>query len=692
MNKLPKVQTKCIKKEVLWDYFKGICQENSHKIERIFDISDLKSLAFILKFSSDAGIKEIPYYNKLLKHIESEFDIFGAYALSYILPTNQESFNSQNQVAMFFNKNPDVLQKNMEFFTCLYDTFFKFRFMFTKGQLEYIKSAFEDIPSISLRHRIKGYEDLQLKSFNSLLKECSHSEARATANTELDIDLPKSYNIDYDFQSKLVMIKNEATNRTIIIHSSQNFTEESVNFGKKLIDAFSPEVLFCELPPKLIEIEQRDIKNNTAEQSISLDDLDLFLESPSTSKRQGMHSDPRLASEGSNLQGGRILKTLEILQGEALQHHFENTILDSLSEINDEEETVNLKISEDQYPLDMETFVYYFAKKFQGEVVFSDLHEDEQAHNFISSTLDKKRHQIKHFIKWTTTLSTASWYLNVVNSGCHKCNVFFNKGNLPQNPIPITALTSQKFMSNELREKLMAFQICKFMQDPKYNKTSQEDKTHLLAFVRDLNYLKVAKYTSNFLSNPAAIEEFQQEFIEKYRCDNPSSSVWNDSNIFDSSYRQSMVKKWALYNSLIQSPENSTPYFKITELDKLNTEIYLLKAFKKQNLAEHLTDIRKAEVFLQEEDLEKDLISEMTAVKNPQNDYQFAQNEFLKEKYNKDGGVASCPSLSYLQSKVNTQVSKEQAFKEAGDCLAQLGDQRDEFDPVILDYESDPEY
>lgn len=51
------------------------------------------------------------------------------------------------------------------------------------------------------------------------------------------------YSIDFDFQNKLVLIKDENLNKTVVIHSTTNFTEDSINFGKKLIDVFTPEVL-----------------------------------------------------------------------------------------------------------------------------------------------------------------------------------------------------------------------------------------------------------------------------------------------------------------------------------------------------------------------------------------------------------------------------------------------------------------
>lgn len=72
------------------------------------------------------------------------------------------------------------------------------------------------------------------------------------------------------------MIKNEKENKLMIIHKTTNFVEMDVTFGKKLIDVFHPDALFLEIPPITHLIDEQEIKNQTAEDSISLDDLDLF--------------------------------------------------------------------------------------------------------------------------------------------------------------------------------------------------------------------------------------------------------------------------------------------------------------------------------------------------------------------------------------------------------------------------------
>jgi hypothetical protein len=72
------------------------------------------------------------------------------------------------------------------------------------------------------------------------------------------------------------MIKNEKENKLIIVHKTSNFSDNEITFGKKLIDVFHPDALFLELPPVTHQMSENEIKDQTAEESISLDDLDLF--------------------------------------------------------------------------------------------------------------------------------------------------------------------------------------------------------------------------------------------------------------------------------------------------------------------------------------------------------------------------------------------------------------------------------
>ncbi|CAI2358907.1 unnamed protein product [Moneuplotes crassus] len=699
MNRVSKIRSKCTKRQALWSFFKQICQDNSHVIQKIFSLSDFKALAFILKFSSEVEIQELDFYNKLIKQLNAEFDIYGAQMLSNILSVNSGSFSSHNEAVQFLKRNPGLLAHNKEMFTCLYDTFYKFRFMFTQGQLEYINSAFTEIPKISSKHTDEEFNELKLKFMKDLFKECKNREIRNTTNAQLGINLPQNYKqvlilnsrIDYDFQNKLVMIKDETANRTVIINSSLNFIEENINFGKKLIDVFNPEVLFCELAPKTTQINQDDIKNTTAEQAIPMDDLDSLFEAPAQNKDSNIQSSQALDCVSSNLKGGRNFKTTHSMQGDELQDYFNTKVVDSMSEVNLEQSMVNLKVGDHQYPLDMQTYIYYFTKKFNGEVVFADLHEDEAAHHFITSTSESKRHSIKEFVKWMSTLSISSWHLSIKNYGCAQCSSFLDKQNIEQEPLPIAAFVSQKCISSELREKLMAFQIYTHMIDPKYNKKYKEDQINFIAFVRTMNYLKVAKYTCDFLRDAGLAKKFEAEFMKSYRNENSSSQFWNDLTVSDTKNRQELIKKWSLYHSLLVVPQHNTPYFKMTESDKLLTEAYILKSFQKQTLTSHVPSVRDIPMDVENEDFEPSYVPQMRIHSHPQNDYEWSQNQFLQQKYLEDGGVATCGPLNYIQQIINTQDSKEKALRDSGYTIAAIDRAKDEFDPNIIDCESDGE-
>ena len=56
-----------VKRETLLDSFREKCDQNSHKIEKAIELCDSKSLLYMLKFSRDARIGDIPYFNKINK-------------------------------------------------------------------------------------------------------------------------------------------------------------------------------------------------------------------------------------------------------------------------------------------------------------------------------------------------------------------------------------------------------------------------------------------------------------------------------------------------------------------------------------------------------------------------------------------------------------------------------------------------
>ena len=67
-----------VKRETLLDSFREKWINNSHKIEKIIDFWDSKSLLHLLNFSHDARINEIPFYNKISKRFKELQDLVEA--------------------------------------------------------------------------------------------------------------------------------------------------------------------------------------------------------------------------------------------------------------------------------------------------------------------------------------------------------------------------------------------------------------------------------------------------------------------------------------------------------------------------------------------------------------------------------------------------------------------------------------
>ena len=75
-----------------------------------------------------------------------------------------------------------------------------------------------------------------------------------------------------------------------------------------------------------------------------------------------------------------------------------------------------------QQPMDMQSLLQYYMQKYNSErlVVLSDLSEDERAREFIVSTSENKRNEIKHYLNCVSMLLTTCWLKHTSQSGCYK--------------------------------------------------------------------------------------------------------------------------------------------------------------------------------------------------------------------------------------------------------------------------------
>lgn len=110
----------------------------------------------------------------------------------------------------------------------------------------------------------------------------------------------------------------------------------------------------------------------------------------------------RLVAEGTKLDDGRILKNQHFVVGDELERLFRDKIESQNVVVNEDEELVRYASPDQslQVPLDMPTFIYYYMTKYKFErpVILADLNEDERANQFIKSTSERKRHEVKAYI------------------------------------------------------------------------------------------------------------------------------------------------------------------------------------------------------------------------------------------------------------------------------------------------------
>ena len=63
------------------------------------------------------------------------------------------------------------------------------------------------------------------------------------------IDPPDNILLDFDFENRVVIMKNKKTKQMIIMFGSEHNCEHSIAFGKQLMDTFKPKTVFMEDSP-----------------------------------------------------------------------------------------------------------------------------------------------------------------------------------------------------------------------------------------------------------------------------------------------------------------------------------------------------------------------------------------------------------------------------------------------------------
>jgi hypothetical protein len=87
------------------------------------------------------------------------------------------------------------------------------------------------------------------KKHLDLFHEIKGKELSKQAMLAFDLQPPENIMMDFDFENRVVIMKNKATKQMIIVFGSEHNCEHSIQFGKQLIDTFKPKTLFIEDAP-----------------------------------------------------------------------------------------------------------------------------------------------------------------------------------------------------------------------------------------------------------------------------------------------------------------------------------------------------------------------------------------------------------------------------------------------------------
>lgn len=82
-----------------------------------------------------------------------------------------------------------------------------------------------------------------------MFQDVKGKEVQKQAFATFDITPPENIMMDFDFENRVVIMKNKKTQQMIILFGSEHNCEQSISFGKQLIDTFKPKTIFLEEQP-----------------------------------------------------------------------------------------------------------------------------------------------------------------------------------------------------------------------------------------------------------------------------------------------------------------------------------------------------------------------------------------------------------------------------------------------------------
>lgn len=171
------------------------------------------------------SIKDKFFYDALLARIEEH--------LPKILSSTDLSI-----LGLSLSMNQDFRRDNLPLLLKFYEHTYKFRFLLKQEDKTVLSRLFSEL------NLAKAY-----KKHLDLFQGVNAKDSSKLALQAFGIEPPENILLDFDFENRVVIMKNKKTKQMIIMFGSEHNCEHSIGFGKQLMDTFKPKTIFLEDSP-----------------------------------------------------------------------------------------------------------------------------------------------------------------------------------------------------------------------------------------------------------------------------------------------------------------------------------------------------------------------------------------------------------------------------------------------------------
>ena len=126
----------------------------------------------------------------------------------------------------------------MPFLLKFYEHTYKSRFLLKQEDKQVLSRIFNEmnLPKVNKKHL-------------DLFQEIKGKELTKQALAAFDMHPPDNIMMEFDFENRVVIMKIKVTKQMIIVFGSEHNCEQSIGFGKQLMDTFRPKTIFIEDTP-----------------------------------------------------------------------------------------------------------------------------------------------------------------------------------------------------------------------------------------------------------------------------------------------------------------------------------------------------------------------------------------------------------------------------------------------------------